>query len=84
MCKGWANLETDLIEEFMQSDKVVSADIRWIHPASTDTAQCKLPVFVLSRPSFNAQLCLTVHVSRLPEKYDSHFFWAAIESVLWT
>ncbi len=58
-----------LIEEFMTAPKVVSARIRWTHAPHTDTAKCAVPVFVPSRPSFNARLCLTAHVSRIPEKY---------------
>lgn len=62
--------ETDpLTAEFMAAPKVVPAEIRWVHAARTDTAKCIVPVLVPSRPSFNARLCLTAHVSRIPEKY---------------
>jgi hypothetical protein len=63
--------ETDpLTLEFMSAPKVVSAEIRWDHASRTDTAKCNVPVFVPSRPSLNARLCLSAHVSRIPEKYS--------------
>ncbi len=62
-------LDPDLIAEFLDAEKIVSADMKWFHPVNTDTAQCKLPVIVPVRPGFNAKLHLTTHVSRLPEKY---------------
>jgi hypothetical protein len=59
-----------LTEEFMTCLKVISSEIRWNHAPSVDTAKCVVPVFVPSRPSFNSRLCLSAHVSRIPEKYS--------------
>lgn len=53
----------------MAAEKVVQVEIRWSLSPHTDTAKCSVPVFVPSRPAFTARLCLSAHVSRIPEKY---------------
>lgn len=62
--------EDELISEFMASEKVASARVRWVHMPNTPTAKAVVPLVVPARPSFNASLYLGAHVQRQPEKFE--------------
>jgi|GEM_PF-3443986 len=67
--KGEAISTDPITREFMASAKVVQVGIQWSLSPHTETAKCTIPVFVPTRPGFTARLCLSAHVSRIPEKY---------------
>lgn len=60
----------DLAAEFMASDKLANARIRWLLALNTDTAKAQFIVTVPSRPAFSVKVHMAAHVHREPLKYS--------------